>query len=301
VEVVVEARGRERRLAAERRASADPVAEERRTIRSGSGRRVGDRRALVSEAEPLPLPRKAERYADRLAFVERLEPSTEHLEDLDTARIVIAFQAGDTSRFDALYLRYFERVYSYLKLVLNDAHEAEDATQHVFIKVLKALPRYERRKQPFRAWLFTAVRNEGLTRVSSRGRLELVDPAEMARRTDADLRDDGDLGALDWISDKDLVFLVERLPLAQRQVLMLRYLADLRSGDIAAILGRSPEDVRMLQHRAQRYLRDRLVALGRAPEQRGKAPVLRRVPQAGVLRARRFCIAAHGRAGARAT
>jgi RNA polymerase sigma-70 factor (ECF subfamily) len=299
VEVVIERRGADRRRAAERRTNASPPpAAEQRRVRNAGGRRVGDRRALLSELAARPLPRRAQRHRDRLAFVERLEPSSEHLEDLDTARLVIAIQGGDAARLDDLYLRYFERVYSYLRLVLNDSHEAEDATQQVFLNVLKALPRYERRAQPFRAWLFAVVRNEGLNRLRGRGQLDVVDPVEMTRRTEADSVDDADLEALQWISDKDLVFLVERLPLAQRQVLMLRYLADLRAPEIAQILGRSADDVRMLQHRAQRYLRDRLVALGRGPSRRSKAPALRRVPEATVLRARRYCIA---RGGSRAS
>ena len=295
VEVVVERRQSERRRAPERRVSeAESVARERRAVRNDAGRRVGDRRALLSEVAARPLPRKAQRHQSRLAFVERLEPSGEHLEDLDTARLVIAIQAGDTARLDDLYLRYFERVYSYLRLVLGDSHEAEDGTQQVFLNILKALPRYERRSQPFRAWLFAVVRNEGLNRLRSRGQLDVVDPLEMTRRAESGTPGESDLEALAWISDKDLVFLVERLPLPQRQVLMLRYLADLRAPQIAEILGRSPDDVRMLQHRAQRFLRDRLVALGRGPTRRSKAPVLRRVPEATVLRARRYCIARSG-------
>ena len=300
VEVVVERRGRERRKPAERRQDAAAAKRERRQIRNAAGRRVADRRVLTSDVEALALPRKAERHRDRLVFVERLEPSSEHLEDLDTARLVIAFQAGDRARLDDLYLRYFDRVYSYLKLVLGEPHEAEDATQQVFLSVLKALPRYERRTQPFRAWLFVVVRNEGLSRLSGCGHVEIVDPAEMSRRTEANGGEDSALEALDWISDKDLMFLIERLPLPQRQVLMLRYLADMRGPEIAAVLGRSQADVRMLQSRAQRYLRERLVALGRGPTRRGTEPALRRVPQATVLRARRYCIAGRRNVNARA-
>jgi hypothetical protein len=76
---------------------------------------------------------------------------------------------------------------------------------------------------------------------------------------------------------------------AQRQVLMLRYMMDLTTTDIAAILGRSNEDVRALQSRALRFLQQRLTALGRAPH--GRQPTIqmtRRRGGAPVLRARRF-------------
>jgi hypothetical protein len=40
-------------------------------------------------------------YADVLIFVERLEPPSEHAEDLDSGRLVGSFQAGDGEAPDA--------------------------------------------------------------------------------------------------------------------------------------------------------------------------------------------------------
>ena len=70
-----------------------------------------------------------------------------------------------------------------------------------------------------------------------------------------------------------------------------RYLLDLKAKEIAKVLGRSQTDVTMLQSRALRFLRDRLTALGRAPEQSDKPAPMRRTPQkARVLRNRRFSL-----------
>ncbi|MDX6632025.1 MAG: polymerase sigma-70 factor, subfamily, partial [Solirubrobacterales bacterium] len=97
----------------------------------------------------------------RVVFCERIEPSPEAVSDIEAGRLVTRFQAGDGDAFAGLYKAYFDRVYGYLKVLLRSAHEAEEATQQVFVQVLEALPRYERRGQPFRAWLFIAVRNYG--------------------------------------------------------------------------------------------------------------------------------------------
>lgn len=293
VEVVVESRlverrARERRVAAGRSSSGP----ERRVIQAEEGLRVADRRVPTAVVAPLELPRRARVHAGSLTFVERLEPSTQHLEDVETARLVTQFQAGSDRQedFAVLYRRYFDRVYSYMRLVLNDPHEAEDATQQVFLNAFEALPRYERRRQPFRAWLFVIARNQGLNRLrTSRRPVTLMDPTDISRHEDVRSSDDV-LTALGWLSDRDLLLLVERLPLAQRQALALRYMLDLSASQIAEILDRSPDDVRMLQHRALAFLRQRLAALGRPAPQRTPGRARGRLREATVLRARRFAI-----------
>ncbi|TMK38784.1 MAG: sigma-70 family RNA polymerase sigma factor [Actinobacteria bacterium] len=255
IEVIVEQRRRDRRRKPERRVAAEGIADERRAIRASSGRRVADRRAAVVPAEIPALPARAEEYRAAIAFVERLEPSTVELEDVDTARLVVRLQAGEKDLFGQLYMRYFDRVYAYLKITLHDAHEAEDAAQDVFIRVLEALPRYERRASPFRGWLFRIVRNTGINRLRQRQRLTVEAPEELVRRADEEsARPD----SLDWLDDRTLVAMIEDLPLGQRQVIVLRYMMDLRSPEIAEILERSPEAVRQLHQRAMRFLRERL-------------------------------------------
>lgn len=291
IDVVVERRRRERRGGTRRRQTDLAAVREHRKIRNIEGRRVGDRRAPVAAIDAPTLPKRVRPHADLLAFVERLEPSDQHHEDLDTARLVTRHQAGDKEVFAEIYMRYFDRVYSYLRMALDDEHAAEDVTQHVFVKVMEALPRYERRTQPFRAWLFTIVRNEAIRHLEKRGRLEVTDPAELtARHEDGSTAAPAEsIDALTWVSDREILMLIERLPIAQRQVLMLRYMMDLTSADIAAVLGRSSEDIRTLQSRALRFLEQRLTALGRAPQRRQPTIGMTRRRAGGpVLRSRRF-------------
>jgi RNA polymerase sigma-70 factor (ECF subfamily) len=209
---------------------------------------------------------------------------------LDTARLVTRFQAGDRDAFAAIYSRYFERVYGYLRVILRDVHEAEDSAQQAFMQVFEALPQYERRGGPFRAWLFTVVRNRAISRAQKLGRLDVTDPEEIDRRREADGDEiEGDMQALSWISDQDLLLFIERLPLAQRQVLAMRYLMGMTAGEIAEVVGRTPGDVRKLQSRAVGFLRERLTAVGRPTRRRDRA-VERCRKQAPVLRMRRFAL-----------
>jgi len=282
IEVVVEQRAHERRSARDRRAGqcAPPQGRaDRRRIRSVTGRRFGERRAVLIDVAPPDLPRKVRPHASRLLFVERLEPAGRQLEDLDTSRLVARFQAGDRDVFSLLYLRYFDRVFSYARLVLGHDSEAEDAAQQVFIEALEWLDRFEQRGRPFRAWLFTVARNRTLNLLRAQGRLEVVDPQELERRNDASEPAPEQLDALDWVSDRELHLLIGRLPLAQRQVLVLRYMLDLSFSETAEILARSPHAVNKQHERALAFLRTRLRSVGRGtarPGRRHGIRVLRR-------------------------
>jgi RNA polymerase sigma-70 factor (ECF subfamily) len=293
VEVVVERRRAERRAAGDRRETDPAGGADRRRIRNVAGRRVADRRATAPPVDgPEALPRRVRHYSDRLRWVERIEPSSEQLADIDSARLVIRFQSGDRAAFENLYLRYFNPVYSYLRVLFgHDTHSAEDVAQQAFTKVFAALPRYERRRQPFRAWLFTVVRNEALSQLQRSARSEITDPTRLARQLDDAGASPAHAETLEWLTDRELMLFVERLPLAQRQVLVMRYMLDLSMNDIAEILGRNLDDVRQLDFRARKFLESRLAAIGRDP----RGPRLsnqwhRRRSRAPVTRMRRYAL-----------
>jgi RNA polymerase sigma-70 factor (ECF subfamily) len=294
VEVVVEQRWRDRRGENDRRmhAVSSPAGGDRRRVRAVEGRRIADRRATAVTVDPPgELPRKARSHADRLVFIERLEPSSEQIEDRDTARLVARIQAGEADLFAGLYLRYFDRVYSYLRMALRDAHEAEDATQQVFIQALEALERYEHRGRPFRVWLFVIVRNTAISFLRKSSRVDILDPALLRTKYDSADEPSEASGALPWISDRELLLFIERLPLAQRQVLMLRFMLDLSHNQIAAILDVEPNTVAAQQSRALRYIRERLMSVGRGSERSGGRAGMRRWNgQNPVLRLRRFVL-----------
>jgi RNA polymerase sigma-70 factor (ECF subfamily) len=258
VEVIVEQRrGDRRRKGDRRRREAEPPGDEdRRQLRARAGRRLEQRRAALVAAPPPALPAVAEPFEDQISFVERIEPSTLEREDADTARLVARVQAGDSELFSKLYQRYFDRVYAYLRITLQDPYEAEDATQEVFMRVMEALPKYERRSSPFRGWLFRIVRNAAINRLRQSQRLTVEAPEELARRAELAQSQIGDTES--WLDDRDLLDLVEQLPLGQRQVIVLRYMMGLRSGEIAQVLDRTPEAVRQLHQRAMRFLRERM-------------------------------------------
>lgn len=294
IEVIVERRGAERRKLDERRVRKGGPPDgrgERRKLRAANGRRITERRAALVPTTVPDLPPIAARYVGRISFVERLEPSTVQREDADTARLIARIQAGEQSLFDELYMRYFDRVYAYVRVTLHDPHEAEDVTQDVFVRVLEALPSYERRSVPFRAWLFRIVRNSAINRIRQRQRLCVESPETVAERGAVSMMPPPD--SLRWISDRDLLALIEELPLSQRQVIVLRYMMEFRSTEISQIIDRSPDAVRQLHQRAMHFLRRRIAkreendGSEHSVQRESMTRLSRRAP---VLRARRMAL-----------
>jgi RNA polymerase sigma-70 factor (ECF subfamily) len=294
--VLVERRREERRSAGRRREVA-PADRDRRRIRNPNGRRVADRRALVALLEPPELPRHLRRVRDQLIFVERVLPPSKHVADVESNRLAIRYQGGDKSAMTALYEQHFDEIFSYARVALRDADEAEDVAQQVFANAFQALARYEvRAGVPFRSWLFGIARNAVIDAVRARQRFAVLDPVSLD--VIRDRTDDTEVAAkLSWLSDGDLFVFVERLPESQRQAIVLRYLLDMSTAAIASAMNKTPKAVQRLQERGLETLEDRLVATGRRPTRRVRVPMLMRLRPAPVMAARRFALGVSLRSG----
>jgi RNA polymerase sigma-70 factor (ECF subfamily) len=176
---------------------------------------------------------------------------------LDRDRSLVEAAQRDPSAFDSLYRRYLAQVYSYAYYELGDHHDAEDATERTFLLALTHLDRFQERARPadgagastFRVWLFRIARNvvanqRRAMRRHPQAPLEaaavMPDPLDIERR--AVERDDA---AAAWSA-------VGRLPADRRRALVLRFVDEMTTAEIAGVLGRSENAVRVLIHRALR-------------------------------------------------
>jgi RNA polymerase sigma-70 factor, ECF subfamily len=189
--------------------------------------------------------------------VDRPEEGGPRLAHLDRDRRLVEAAQADPARFEALYRKYLAQVYSYAYYELRDHHEAEDATERTFLAALTGLGRFEERARPadgegastFRVWLFRIARNVVADRRRRRGRrpeASLDQAAAVAGphdvEADAALRDDA---AAAWRA-------VGRLRGDRRRAVILRFVDEMSTAEIAGILDRSEGAVRVLIHRALR-------------------------------------------------
>ncbi len=80
-------------------------------------------------------------------------------DDLD---LITRAQQGNSRSFEQLVYRYDKRVLSMALSFTNNQDEAKDIYQEVFIRVYKALPKFQFRSQ-FSTWLYRIVTNVCLT------------------------------------------------------------------------------------------------------------------------------------------
>jgi RNA polymerase sigma-70 factor (ECF subfamily) len=206
---------------------------------------------------------------------------------LDRDRGLVEAARRDSRHFDALYRKYLAQVYSYAYYELRDHHAAEDATERVFMQALVGLPRFEERvdafiasravigpddagdssdMSTFRVWLFRIARNV----VANERRTD-------RRRPISSLEDAAELSApgdvVETAATREAVGAawqaVARLPEDRRRAVILRFVDEMSTAEIAAVLGRSDGAVRVLLHRALRAVAADLAA-GETSGRRGQ-------------------------------
>jgi RNA polymerase sigma-70 factor, ECF subfamily len=174
------------------------------------------------------------------------------------AQAVTRAKSGDKDAIRFLYLRYKDNVYGYVLSIVRDAHEAEDVTQTVFIKLISAIHKYEHRQVPFTAWILRVARNVALDSLRQRRPVPCEEVIERSRPAD-DLSHDRRWG---------LEQALETLTEDHREVVVLRHLVGLSPAEIADRMGRSESAIHGLHHRARLALRRELIRVECAPTTR---------------------------------
>ena len=149
---------------------------------------------------------------------------------------------GDRAAFGELYLRYARMVHAILLARVPPA-DAEDMVQDVFVAAMNRL-RELRTASAFRGWLGAIARRRAIDHFRD-GR----------RRAEFSLTNH-DRGAP--AGDRALVTLdlLNRLPEAYRETLIMRLVEGMTGPEIAAQTGLTPESVRVNLCRGMKMLRD---------------------------------------------
>lgn len=141
----------------------------------------------------------------------------------------------------ALWDTVTPKLYGYLVHTLRDRNLAEDILQTTWVKAIEAFPRFkERRGISFSSWLFVIARNECKQHWRKAGR-EVSFNSEIHDKEEIDSK------------EEDKIFIDQilmQLSPDDRELIRLRYIADLSLNEIAKLLEINPVTVRVRMHRA---------------------------------------------------
>jgi RNA polymerase sigma-70 factor (ECF subfamily) len=156
-------------------------------------------------------------------------------------------------------------VYAFVAYRIGAGHDAEDVTGEVFERALRYRSGYDASKGAPLAWLIGIARNV------------LADRALKGTDTVAEVPEMQAPGELahDSVQRLALSAALEQLSERDRELLAMRYGADMKAAQIAEVLETSTNGVEVALHRALRRLRD--VLEDEAPEQRSASGEARAV------------------------
>ena len=181
----------------------------------------------------------------------------------EEAQLVARCLAGDEKAYRELVERYQAQVYSLSLRMVRRAEDAEDLTQETFVRMFRALSRYDPTR-PFAAWLFTIASRLCIDHIRRR-RVGLVSLTQRERESEEEyeieVEDPGlkpDEAATHSEERERTEKLIESLPPHYRIVVILRHVQDLSYEEIAEALHMPLGTVKARIHRARELLKARI-------------------------------------------
>jgi RNA polymerase sigma-70 factor (ECF subfamily) len=178
--------------------------------------------------------------------------------DVDPA-LVRAVQRGETGAMDDLIRGTYTHVYALCRRLLGDPADAADATQEVYVRVVRSVLGF-RGEAAFGTWLHRVTVNVCMTALRKRG--DARARGQSAGVVDAvfDEIESTDASTEDRVTQADLARRTAKalaeLPGDAREVVVLRDVQGLSTKETAELLGVSEGTVKVRLHRAHARLRE---------------------------------------------
>src|SRR5437764_7363173 len=185
---------------------------------------------------------------------ERNKREMKHLSDQELMRLV---QAGDVSPASEIYDRYSSRIYNFAYRFLKNSEAAEDATQEVFVKMLKHANQFHGDAK-LSTWLFSITANwcrDYLRKADNKAKesddvlVTLPAPAELSPERTLEQRE----------NERRIQKALGALTHEQREAILLSRYQGLSYAEIAQISGCSEGAVKTRVFRAMETLKKALV------------------------------------------
>jgi RNA polymerase sigma factor (sigma-70 family) len=169
--------------------------------------------------------------------------------------VLSAAQANAGWAFRRLYESLASAVTGYARA--QGVRDADDVVNEVFLAAFTKIATFVGNEAQFRSWVFTIAHHKVVDQRRAAARRPQVDPLDAMgdRGTPGGHTRSAEEEALAGAGLGQLRSLLDRLSPEQRDVVVLRVVADLSVEEVAELLGKQPGAVRALQFRALNALR----------------------------------------------
>jgi RNA polymerase sigma-70 factor (ECF subfamily) len=180
-----------------------------------------------------------------------------------TEDLMLQVQKGDMLAFQELVRLYQRKIFRVISGYHRDPEDAMEVLQDTFLKVYTARDTWERRNS-FAAWIYRIAINASIDRYRRAERNRTAPLDEMVEdRVHESATRTPDLTPIERLRAGERRRLLEqavrRLPMRQREVLSLRYFAEMQLEEIAAALGCPLGTVKSNLHKAVLALKSMLL------------------------------------------
>jgi RNA polymerase sigma-70 factor (ECF subfamily) len=165
--------------------------------------------------------------------------------------VLLAAQSGAGWAWTSIWVEYAPPVAAFVRA--RGSREPDDLTSEVFLAVFDQLPAFVGTESDFRSFVFSIAYRRLVDELRKRSRRG--EPQEWTPRTDPRLSSSAEDDALANLTYSSTLSLLDGLPRDQRDVMVLRIVADLTVEQIALVLDKRPGAVKALQRRALERLR----------------------------------------------
>ena len=170
----------------------------------------------------------------------------------DTEAALVAEAKRDLAAFGQLYDLYLQPLYRYLLSRMGDVQGAEEVTAQTFLAALEGFPRYRHRGK-FAAWLFSIARNKAADYFRhEQDEPRSIDSAPLLLETDLLQH------TINTERVTRLAELISGLTDDERELIRLRFVAEMHFADIAALIHRKEDTVKKSLYRLLARLKSQL-------------------------------------------
>ncbi len=160
---------------------------------------------------------------------------------------------ADTEAYARLYDLYVDKIYRFILFKVNHKEIAQDLTADVFLKVWQYLQN-NKKLGYFKALLYQSARNLVIDHYRQKAKRKVVKDEDVMKNI-IDERGNSIVEELEIKSEiKGLDYFFRKLKPEYQEILILKYIENYPSAEIAKILDKSRGNVRVLAHRALKLL-----------------------------------------------